>query len=275
MKSNKDDKKTLLKRKRKTRSRKKTRSKRISKGKRKIRSKSKNKIRSKSRSRNRIYKQRFSCKTCNNCGNNDKDNDKDNDKKFGNKKVKEKRNVVKKRNKRKMGRPSKSRREAWEDLIKRCKERNIEVKNRRTGKYLSEETLRHRCTYKNAPDWGGKGDPNKPILIRKRMRKRRQGVPFKKAPRILPETFKPRKESIESVTINRSPERESPEPRVSPLIDSRINKRRTVNPTLIIRQVGSEEDNNQFAGSARVVRIPKGLTRSEKLKLINTIRNMR
>lgn len=170
------------------------------------------------------------------------------------------------------GRPPKSRRQALEDLIQRCRERNIETKNKRTGKMLSEETLRHRCTYRNAPSWGGKGDPEVPLIYRKPRRKKRKGVPFKKAPRILPSTIKPRKESLpEAVTVDRNIASTSRSP-MTPI--RTINRRRSVQPTLIIREYGSNELDGKFGGRAKVVRIPNNLTRSERHQLIRSLQNM-
>lgn len=83
--------------------------------------------------------------------------------------------------KRTVGRPPKSERQKKIDLLKRCEERGIETVNRRTGKRLSEETLRMRCTDANAPFFGGVALP-KPVKPVKKRRVKRRREPFRRAP---------------------------------------------------------------------------------------------
>lgn len=177
---------------------------------------------------------------------------------------KPKRKSTRSKKKSNMGRPPISRNQAEKDLIKRCKERGIDIINRRTGKRLSEVTLRHRCTFKNAPLWGGKGDPDIPVVTRKKRRKKRKGTPFKKAPRIIPKTLqRPQRLNIPKNSIDELPE--------AVTIDSYspINippKKRDVQPTLILRNI--PQSGGKFEGTARVVRIPKNASTSQRKRLL-------
>jgi len=166
------------------------------------------------------------------------------------------------------GRPPISRKQADEDLIKRCKKRGIEIINRRTGKRLSEETLRHRCTFKNAPLWGGKGDPKVPVVIRKKRRKKRKSEPFKKAPRIIPRhpPQSPISRQSQSLISLQSPQQRRESLPEAITIDRISPKRRIVQPTLILRKI--PQSGEMFEGSARVVRFPKNASTAERQRIL-------
>lgn len=156
-----------------------------------------------------------------------------------------KRKSTGKKSSRPRGRPAKSQRQKGSDLSARCKKRKVSTKNRFTGKELSEETLRHRCTNRNAPRFGGIGDPRVKRVEVKPRRKKRVGKPFKVAPPIPDSFFKkskpsrsprrsPRRTRTETLQL-RTPQRELPQ---SVTIDRplKFDIRREVQPTIVIRR---------------------------------------
>ena len=160
--------------------------------------------------------------------------------------------------KRTVGRPPKSERQKKSDLLKRCQERGIETINKRTGKRLSEETLRMRCTDANAPLFGGRALP-KPVKPPKKRRVKRRREPFKRAPSpSLTPRVKRKRDDGDEVLLDRA--KLLPQP-------IQIVRRRP--QTIIFPRAGGVED-PIFGNNVNVIRRPVAPPRVQRFEALNT-----
>lgn len=140
-----------------------------------------------------------------------------------------------------MAKKRKTYEEKIRDLLIRCKNRNVDIINKRNGKRLAESTLRHRCTNANAEKYKGikffGDEPDSPSPFKKR--KSPSPSPKKKTP-------SPKRKSPSP-----SPKRKSPSP----------SPKRSYSPVDYDYNSSFEEDYNDRVLKKAIVTSP--------LKLVN------
>ena len=154
-----------------------------------------------------------------------------------------------------MAKKRKTYEEKIRDLLIRCKNRNVDIINKRNGKRLAESTLRHRCTNANAEKYKGikffGDEPDSPSPFKRR--KSPSPSPKRKSPSPSPKKKTP----------SPSPKKKTPSPKMKSPSPS---PERSYSPV----DYGNDYDYNSSFGEDNNDRVIKKAIVTSPLKLVSS-----